>query len=371
MSRRDKVHTVPVSLATNPAPKTTTYVGKMLSSFWNTQPYSCLYLDLDWRDLLFAIKECLALFHSISHDQVIENIKKIWTTPQNPNHVLPCLSVRTGLDLYLQAKNFPQGSEIIISAVTIPDIPHILHHHGLEVVSLDINIETTAPKIELLKELITERTVALLLAYIYGKIFDVSPFIEVAKKHNLAVIEDLAEGFCGFDYLGHPDADISLFSFGTIKYCSCMGGAIAKIQNSADYKKMNQLQQMYHSQSSSVYLQKVMKCCMLYVMLDCPKAVRPALFIVQQLNCDYKRNVTKLVRSFPNNLIHMIRFQPSMALLLVMFHRFQSFRPSQITICRLKGEYVTCRLPSTVTVVGHKAPLNCYWLFPIIVVSTY
>lgn len=44
MPRRDKVHTVPVSLATNPAPKTTTYVGKMLSSFWNTLPYSCLYL---------------------------------------------------------------------------------------------------------------------------------------------------------------------------------------------------------------------------------------------------------------------------------------------------------------------------------------
>ena len=64
----------------------------------------------------------------------------------------------------------------------------VVHHHGLRVVSLDVDIDTMAPKVDLLESVITGRTVALLLAHIYGKWFDTRPFLEIAKKHNIKVI---------------------------------------------------------------------------------------------------------------------------------------------------------------------------------------
>ena len=63
----------------------------------------------------------------------LHQIRDLWLTRANPNPVLPCLSVRTGLDLYLQVKNFPPGSEIIMSAINIPDMVHVVHHHKLKV----------------------------------------------------------------------------------------------------------------------------------------------------------------------------------------------------------------------------------------------
>ncbi|GAB1602725.1 hypothetical protein Ahia01_000552500 [Argonauta hians] len=338
-----------------------------MSNLYNTLPYFCIYIDVDWKSVLAALKNCLTLYHSITRKQAIERIQKIWTKPQNQNFVLPCLSVRSGLDLYLQAKNFPRGSEIIVSAVNIPDIPFILHHHGLQVVSLDIDVATTAPKIDFFEHLINEKTVALLVAHIYGKIFDLTPFIEITKKHNLVVIEDSAEAFCGFNYLGHPDADITLFSFGTIKYCTCFGGAIAKIRDKEIYEKMNCIQDNYFCQSSNVYLQKTMKCCLLYILLDFPNLIKPAYCVTQILFKDYRQAIMKMVRGFPGDLMYLIRFQAPLSLLLVMLNRFETFSPDQIDICCLKGEYFSRRLCNSVTVVGCKSPINTYWLFPILV----
>lgn len=56
---------------------------------------------------------------------------------------------------------------------------------------MDVDLETMAPKIDLLENLVTSKTVALLLAHIYGKWFDIGPFLSVAKRHNLKVGSEL------------------------------------------------------------------------------------------------------------------------------------------------------------------------------------
>lgn len=58
----------------------------------------------------------------------------------------------------------------------------------MRVVSLDVDIDTMAPKLDLLESLVSDKTVALLLAHIYGKWFDTRPFVETARKHNIKVI---------------------------------------------------------------------------------------------------------------------------------------------------------------------------------------
>jgi dTDP-4-amino-4,6-dideoxygalactose transaminase len=105
----------------------------------------------------------------------------------------------------------------------------IVKHHKLCPVPLDISIETTAPKIELLEHLITDKTKLIILAHVYGKWFNTDGFLDIAERYNIPVIEDCAEGFCGFDYIGNPRSDLCLFSFGVIKFNTAFGGAIAKV----------------------------------------------------------------------------------------------------------------------------------------------
>ncbi|CAH1277497.1 Hypp9665, partial [Branchiostoma lanceolatum] len=118
-----------------------------------------------WRDILSGIRDCTV--SSPDRQLNTRRLQKIWTTAQNPNHVLPCLSVRTGLDLFLTVKKFPPGSEIIMSAINIPDMARVVRHHGVRVIPIDVHVETLSPKVELLEGLITERTVAVLVAHLY------------------------------------------------------------------------------------------------------------------------------------------------------------------------------------------------------------
>ena len=191
----------------------------------------------------------------------------MWTNYSNPNPVLPCLSVRTGFDLFLRIMNFPPGSEVIMSAMNIPDMVSIVKHHKLHIVPLDISIETTAPKVELLPQLVSARTVAIVIAHLYGKWSPMDEVIDFAKKRNLYVVEDCAECFCGFDKLSHPETDVALFSFGVIKFYTSFGGAIAKIKPNL-YGKMAALYETYPVQSQAVYLKKILKYTVVYGILN-------------------------------------------------------------------------------------------------------
>lgn len=77
----------------------------------------------------------------------------------------------------------------------------------------------------------------------------------------------------------------------------------------------------------------------------------------------------QLLRGFPDRLVERIREQPSGALLATMLKRQKLFSPADFYLQRVKGDYVASRLPRTLEVVGSKAPINNYWLFPVVAVS--
>ncbi|KAK3577166.1 hypothetical protein CHS0354_037504 [Potamilus streckersoni] len=303
-------------------------------------------------------------FSCHNRESLVRDLSSMWTNSQNPNHVIPCLSVRTGFDLFLRVKNFPPGSEILMSAVNIPDMITVVKHHGLKVVPLDISIHTSGPKPELLEGLITEKTVAVLVAHIYGKWINMGPVIRFAQKHGLSVIEDCAEVFCGFEKLGHPESDIALFSFGVIKYYTAFGGAIAKIKDSEIFSQMKSLYDTYNVQKQSDYLYKIAKYFVPFIFLNCPSVIKPSMFLTRTFNIDHKAAFIKLLRGFPDHLMERIRHRPSTALLKVMLGRFKSFSQSDFNTSQVKGEYVKERLPESVTLVGQEAEVNNYWLFP-------
>lgn len=154
---------------------------------------SILIADASWSDFGCSFKESLSLFPPHRRNLYSE-LAKLWTTKENPNPPAAFLSVRTALDLYLRVKQFPVGSEVIMSAINIPDMCTILRHHNLKIVSWDVSIDDVTPKWDILRSLITKNTSLVIVAYIYGKVFDVSPLLDITEELGIPVIEDCAEG---------------------------------------------------------------------------------------------------------------------------------------------------------------------------------
>jgi perosamine synthetase len=168
-------------------------------------------LDISAKDLLYAITCC---FLAGSRDSLTMKIQEIWKRDGERSFV--CLSVRTGFDLLFQALNFEPGSEILMSALTIPDMPRIITHHGLVPIAIDLNIENLAPSVERIEASITAKTKAIVVAHLFGGIIDLNEIAVLAKKHNILVIEDCAQAYYSRSFSGNSTTDISMFSFGTI-----------------------------------------------------------------------------------------------------------------------------------------------------------
>ena len=86
----------------------------------------------------FAVGACLS---PPPVQDVSARVEGLWSAQADS---LACLTVRSAFDLYLRAQRWEAGSEIVFSALTVPDMPRIARHHGLCPVPLDIDPATAA-----------------------------------------------------------------------------------------------------------------------------------------------------------------------------------------------------------------------------------
>ena len=118
-------------------------------------------IDIGWRDLLFALR---ATFRHEPPGLIEQRIE----TCLGADQTAVALSVRTGFDALLQALHLPAGSEILVSAITIRDMTRIIEAHGLTAIPVDLDMETLSVDLDAMRNAITSRTRALLIAHIFG-----------------------------------------------------------------------------------------------------------------------------------------------------------------------------------------------------------
>jgi dTDP-4-amino-4,6-dideoxygalactose transaminase len=158
---------------------------------------------------------------------LLEEINGIFTTNANEKAVVT-FSVRSMLDLYLQVRNFPPGSEIIMTGINIPDMVKIMAEHKITLVPVDLDIATLAPKVEDVKKAIGPNTKAILFAYIFGNTYDIAPFVEILNAANVEIIEDCAQSWRSLEkFRGSDFSTMTMFSFGLIKHNTAFYGAVS------------------------------------------------------------------------------------------------------------------------------------------------
>lgn len=119
------------------------------------------------------------------------------------------------LDIAVQALQLGIGDEVILPTFTIISCAASIVRAGAIPMLVDADPVTWNMSVEQVAARISSRTKAIMVVHIYGLPVDMDPIIELAKKHDLKIIEDAAE-MHGQTYKGKPCGsfgDISTFSF--------------------------------------------------------------------------------------------------------------------------------------------------------------
>ncbi len=130
-------------------------------------------------------------------------------------HAVGTSSGTSALHLALLACGAQPGHEVITVSYTFIAVAEAISQTGAQPVFVDIDPETYTIDPVKIEAAITPRTRAIIAVHLYGQCADMDPIRELARQHNLAIIEDAAQAH-GAEYKGQRAGaigDIGCFSF--------------------------------------------------------------------------------------------------------------------------------------------------------------
>jgi len=157
---------------------------------------------------------------------------------------LGCASGTEAIYLALAACDITAGDEVLVVAHTAVPTISAISMTGATPVFVDIHADTYLMDTSLLEAKITKHTKAIIPVHIYGQMVDMEAILKIAAKHDLAVIEDVAQA-TGATYRGATAGslgDMGAFSFYPSKNLGAFGDAGAVTTKSkALYEKLTML----------------------------------------------------------------------------------------------------------------------------------
>jgi dTDP-4-amino-4,6-dideoxygalactose transaminase len=114
-------------------------------------------------------------------------------------HVVSCANGTDALQLAMMVLGLKPGDEVITTDFTFISTVEVVALLGLKLVLADTEPGTFNISVEAVRKSITPRTKALVPVHLFGQCADMEGIMELAKKHNLFVIEDAAQA-TGTDY---------------------------------------------------------------------------------------------------------------------------------------------------------------------------
>ena len=296
-------------------------------------------------------------------DLLVDRIESLWT----PGQTFVCLSIRSGFDLLLSTVDWPTDSEMIMSGLTIQDMPRIVREHGFVPVGVDIDPLTLAPSVEQIENSITPATRAIVVAHLFGGTVDMDPIIQVARRHNLMVIEDCAQAYVGNHFQGHPGADISMFSFGPIKTNTALAGGILRIRRPDLLKRMKEAHREWPLQTPFSFAARLCKYSMIKLISTgfvCG-CVAGAMRLIGR---NHDGMASGMARGFAGpGFFKRIRQKPSVPLLRLLHRKLDEFDDTTIHARASCGRFITEQIESRVYVVGQKMIDPTNWVFAVLV----
>src|SRR5438309_1581378 len=117
----------------------------------------------------------------------------------NISEVIPCANGTDALQIAMMALGLKQGDEVITPSFTYIATTEVIALLRLTPVFVDVDPKTFCIDPEAVRKAITPKTKAIVPVHLYGQAANMEALMEVAREHDLYVIEDNAQAI-GCDY---------------------------------------------------------------------------------------------------------------------------------------------------------------------------
>ena len=108
-------------------------------------------------------------------------------------HVIPCANGTDALQIAMMGLGLKPGDEVITADFTFAATVEVIALLGLTPVLVDVDPDKFNIDIEAIKKAITPKTKAIVPVHLFGQCANMDAIMELAKAHNLFVIEDNAQ----------------------------------------------------------------------------------------------------------------------------------------------------------------------------------
>ncbi len=108
-------------------------------------------------------------------------------------HVIPCANGTDGLQIAMMGLDLKPGDEVITADFTFAATVEVIALLQLTPVLVDVEIDTFNISVEAIKKAITPKTKAIVPVHLFGQAANMDEIMQLAKEHNLYVIEDNAQ----------------------------------------------------------------------------------------------------------------------------------------------------------------------------------
>ena len=162
------------------------------------------------------------------------------------------IGVASGTDallLSLRACGVKPGDEVISTTYSFFATAGVISRLGAVPVFVDIDPETYNIDPGLIEKKITPKTKAIMPVHLFGQCADMDPIMNIAKKHNLKVVEDAAQAI-GAEYKGRKAGaigDFGCFSFFPSKNLGGVGDGGMVVSNDTDMAEMVRILRVHGS----------------------------------------------------------------------------------------------------------------------------
>ena len=192
------------------------------------------------------VMECLRTGWISSEGHFIHDFEERWAAYCGMSHGVAVSNGTVALEIAMACLDLQPGDEVIMPTFTIISCAQAVTMCRLKPVLVDSDPRTWCMDVSQVEEKITERTRALMPVHIYGHPVDIDPLQELARKHNLVIIEDAAEAH-GAEYKGRKSGglgDMGCFSFYANKIITTGEGGMVLTRDAAQAERLRALRNL-------------------------------------------------------------------------------------------------------------------------------
>ncbi len=187
--------------------------------------------------------------HTLTHGPKCNEFESSFSQFIGTKNAISTSSCTTALQLCLMANGIKNGDEVILPAMTHVATAHVVEHMGAKPIFADVENKTGNMDVNNILKLINNKTKVIMPVHYLGLPCDMDPIMEIAKKHNLVVIEDCALAL-GSTYNGSKVGaigDAGCFSFYPSKHMTTLEGGMVTSNSDRLSEKIRKLRSFGYS----------------------------------------------------------------------------------------------------------------------------